>query len=79
MIPVTQPFLPPRAEYEALLDGIWDRVWLTNNGPLVHQFQAQVAQRLGLVTVGQMVAALVTAVEAPASGVRIVGVQAMRR
>jgi len=49
VIPVTRPFLPPRAEYEALLDGIWDRVWLTNNGPLVHQFQAQVAQRLGLV------------------------------
>ena len=49
MIPVTRPFLPPRAEYEALLDGIWDRVWLTNNGPLVHEFQAQVAQRLGLV------------------------------
>ena len=32
-----------------MLDGIWDRVWLTNNGPLVHQFEAEVAQRLGLV------------------------------
>ena len=49
MIPVTRPFLPPREEYEALLDGIWDRIWLTNNGPLVHQFEEQVAHRLGLV------------------------------
>ena len=48
MIPVTRPFLPPREEYEALLDGIWDRIWLTNNGPLVHQFEEQVAARLEL-------------------------------
>ena len=48
MIPVTRPFLPPRQEYEALLDGIWERIWLTNNGPLVHQFEEQVAARLEL-------------------------------
>ena len=49
--------------------------WLAERLPATRE----TAQRLGLVTVGQMVAALVTAVEAPASGVRIVGVQAMRR
>lgn len=38
-IPVTQPFLPPRDEYEALLSDIWNRNWLTNNGPLVKQLE----------------------------------------
>lgn len=38
------------------------------------------ARRLGLVTLGQMVAALVRAVEqSPPSGVRVVGVPAIRR
>lgn len=33
-IQVTEPFLPPREIYDAYLDGIWDRNWLTNEGPL---------------------------------------------
>jgi uncharacterized protein YbjT (DUF2867 family) len=37
------------------------------------------AQRLGLVTLPQMVAALVRAVESPARGVRVVGVPAIRQ
>ncbi len=46
MIPVTKPFLPPRAEYDALVDGIYDRCWLTNNGPLVHRLEAALGARL---------------------------------
>jgi dTDP-4-amino-4,6-dideoxygalactose transaminase len=34
MIPVTKPFLPPKEEYEKYLEGIWQRQWLTNMGPL---------------------------------------------
>lgn len=30
---VTQPYLPPREDYAARLDGIWERNWLTNSGP----------------------------------------------
>ncbi|MEE4200332.1 DegT/DnrJ/EryC1/StrS family aminotransferase [Erythrobacter sp.] len=30
---VTQPYMPDRSEYEELLEGIWDRSWLTNEGP----------------------------------------------
>jgi uncharacterized protein YbjT (DUF2867 family) len=37
------------------------------------------AQRLGLLTIDQMVAALVTAVEEPASGFRVLGVPEIRR
>ena len=46
MIPVTKPFLPPREEYDALLDGIYERCWLTNNGPLVHDLEEALAARL---------------------------------
>lgn len=46
MIPVTKPFLPPRAEYEAYLDGIWQRNWLTNNGPLVNELELKLKEYL---------------------------------
>jgi dTDP-4-amino-4,6-dideoxygalactose transaminase len=39
MINVTKPFLPPREEYEAYVRGIWERNWLTNNGPLVRELE----------------------------------------
>lgn len=39
MIPVTKPFLPPIQEYERYLKGIWNRNWLTNNGPLVNELE----------------------------------------
>ncbi len=41
MIPVTVPFLPEKSEYLKLLDDIWERNWLTNNGPLVRDFEKQ--------------------------------------
>jgi len=46
-IPVTKPFLPPREEYEALIDEVWQRNWLTNNGPLVQQLEAELEDYLG--------------------------------
>lgn len=48
MIPVTKPFLPPRAEYDRYLDGIWDRNWLTNNGPLVNELELKLKEYLKL-------------------------------
>jgi dTDP-4-amino-4,6-dideoxygalactose transaminase len=47
-IPVTQPFLPPREEYESLLADIWDRNWLTNNGPLVQKLEDKLTDYLGV-------------------------------
>ncbi|MDB5272136.1 MAG: DegT/DnrJ/EryC1/StrS family aminotransferase [Chitinophagaceae bacterium] len=41
MINVTKPFLPPLSEYQAYVSGIWDRNWLTNNGPLVNELELQ--------------------------------------
>ncbi|UZD23943.1 DegT/DnrJ/EryC1/StrS family aminotransferase [Algoriphagus halophytocola] len=48
MIPVTKPFLPPRHEYDSYLDGIWERNWLTNNGPLVNDLELKIKEYLGL-------------------------------
>ena len=48
LIPVTKPFLPPKEEYQAYVDGIWQRNWLTNNGPLVNELELQLKQFLSL-------------------------------
>ena len=47
-INVTKPFLPPYAEYEAYLKGIWQREWLTNHGPLVNELELKLKEHLGL-------------------------------
>ncbi|AMS26261.1 aminotransferase DegT [Bacteroidetes bacterium UKL13-3] len=48
MIPVTKPFLPPIEEYQQLLADIWQRQWLTNNGPLVNELELKLKDYLGL-------------------------------
>lgn len=39
MINVTQTFLPPQEEYQAILKEAWDAVWLTNRGQLVQELE----------------------------------------
>lgn len=46
MIQITDPFLPPQEEYQELLKGIWDRNWLTNNGPLVKELEQKLVEKL---------------------------------
>lgn len=48
MIPVTKPFSPPIAEYIKLLEGVWERNWFTNNGPLVNELELQLKSYLEL-------------------------------
>ncbi len=48
MINVTQPFLPPIEAYEKYLKEIWDRKWLTNNGPLVQELEEKLKSYLGV-------------------------------
>ena len=38
-IQVTEPYLPPFEEYVEYLKGIWERNWLTNQGPLVQELE----------------------------------------
>ncbi|WP_375448215.1 DegT/DnrJ/EryC1/StrS family aminotransferase [uncultured Fibrella sp.] len=47
MINVTKSYLPDLAEYTRLLEGVWERVHLTNNGPLVRQLEADMQAYLG--------------------------------
>lgn len=48
MITVTKPFLPPVEEFEQYIRQIWDRNWLTNNGPLVNELELRLKQYLGV-------------------------------
>jgi dTDP-4-amino-4,6-dideoxygalactose transaminase len=48
MINVTKPFLPPLEEYRRYLDHIWQRNWLTNNGPLVNELELKLKEYLQL-------------------------------
>jgi dTDP-4-amino-4,6-dideoxygalactose transaminase len=48
MINVTKAFLPPIEEYKKYIDGIWDRVHLTNHGPLVTELEAKLKEYLGV-------------------------------
>ncbi len=45
---VTQPFLPPLAEYVGYLEHIWDSKVLTNGGPLHQQLEAALCNHLGV-------------------------------
>lgn len=46
MIPVTKPFLPPIEDYQTMVEGIWQRNWLTNNGPLVNELELELKHYL---------------------------------
>jgi len=44
MINVTKSFLPPLKDYVALLEGIWNRAHLTNNGPLLLELEEKLKE-----------------------------------
>ena len=48
MIEITRPFLPPIDEYLSQIEGIWDRNWLTNDGPLVRELEERLKEYLGV-------------------------------
>ena len=48
MINVTKPFLPDQEEYFELLKGVWERCWLTNNGPLVNDLELKLKEYLNI-------------------------------
>ena len=47
MIRVTKPFLPPIREVENLLNSIWKKNWLTNNGPILRELEIKLDNYLG--------------------------------
>jgi len=48
MIPITRPFLPDLDTYQTYVQGIWERRYLTNNGPLVQELEAGLRNYLGV-------------------------------
>lgn len=48
MIPVTKPYLPSRERLDKYIDGIYEREWLTNNGPLVQELTRRLEEYLGV-------------------------------
>lgn len=47
-INVTRPFLPSLEQYTELIRGVWERGWLTNNGPLVNELELQLKEKLDI-------------------------------
>ena len=45
---VTKSTMPPLQEVVKLLEGVWERAYLTNNGPLLQQFERLIAARNGV-------------------------------
>lgn len=48
MIPVTKPYLPPIEKYQKYVEAIYQRQWLTNNGPLVNEFELRLKDYLNV-------------------------------
>jgi dTDP-4-amino-4,6-dideoxygalactose transaminase len=46
MINVTKPFLPPLEDFAHYAENIWQRNWLTNNGPLVNELELKLKDYL---------------------------------
>jgi dTDP-4-amino-4,6-dideoxygalactose transaminase len=48
LIPVTKPALPDAGRYARYVQGIFDRAWMTNAGPLVKELTARLEDYLGV-------------------------------
>lgn len=67
VINVTEPFLPPLADFNDYLKRIWDAKWLTNNGQFHVELERRLAEYLGVPYVSLFsngTIALVTAMQA---------------
>lgn len=48
MINVTKSYLPPFEEYQQYLQKIWEKSWLTNQGPLAQELEQNLKKYLGV-------------------------------
>jgi len=48
LILVTQPFLPPKQEYDQLLERLWDNKWITNNGNYAKELEKRIIADLNV-------------------------------
>lgn len=45
---VTRPYLPPLEDFKRGLEEVWANRWLSNDGPMLHRFQAALSGYLGI-------------------------------
>lgn len=48
MITVTKTFLPPKEEFQSILDSAWSKGWMTNRGVLVQELERNLKSYLGV-------------------------------
>lgn len=48
MIPVNKPYLPAFGKYTKYLERVYEKAWLTNNGPLVQELKIRLEAYLGV-------------------------------
>ncbi len=48
MINVTKPFFPRQDLFQRYIDGIWQRGWITNHGPLVNELELRLKEYLNV-------------------------------
>lgn len=48
MIPVNKPYLPAFEKYTKYLERVYEKAWLTNNGPLVQELKIRLEDYLGV-------------------------------
>lgn len=48
MIPVNKPYLPAFGKYTKYLERVYEKAWLTNNGPLVQELKIRLEEYLGV-------------------------------
>ena len=48
MIPVNKPYLPAFEKYTKYLERVYEKAWLTNNGPLVQELKIRLEEYLGV-------------------------------
>lgn len=48
MIPVNKPYLPAFDKYTKYLERVYEKAWLTNNGPLVQELKTRLEEYLGV-------------------------------
>ena len=48
MIPIVKPYLPPLEKYTQYIEGVYERNWLTNSGPLHVELESRLQEYLGV-------------------------------
>jgi dTDP-4-amino-4,6-dideoxygalactose transaminase len=48
MIPIVKPYQPSLSKYQTYLEGIYQRNWLTNSGPLLKELESRLSDYLGV-------------------------------